>query len=362
MQGGEVIVPRYSLQLAKPYASTKFVIYVANLSGMLLGELVGTLQSVSWEGDGYGSATLICPPEFLAQTPWLFQYGNRVMIEFDNGLPAWGGFIDPPREISDTQLVVQMYEGGAILDRRETDGPLSYSGSLAKTASAILTDVVGRVPNLGIRPGYRSNDGRLLDVAFGTRKLLSRVAEQLRQRDPKMHWLVKPEWENRRIVFDLVTYYECLRDDVNRVVLAEGHNFASQSSLEQGPIINEFRVTPTETGDAAQDRDEQSVGVHGLRQLSVTLPSALETNLLAQAQQHAEGQVEAYSQPRLRTIGTALDASPALFRDYGVGTRLTLEMVQEGMSVREATVMTVEYVPGTGTATLVLDVAREDRL
>jgi hypothetical protein len=96
---------------------TQYVAYVADRRGVILGELQGALESVSWKADGYGTAAMILAPAAARVVAPLLEYGNRVLIEFDNGLPAWGGVIDPPREgavalYGPSREVVEKLSGG----------------------------------------------------------------------------------------------------------------------------------------------------------------------------------------------------------------------------------------------------------
>ena len=63
--------------------------------------------------------------------------------------------------------------------------------------------------------------------------------------------------------------------------------------------------------------------------------------------------------PRLRTSGAALDVAPGRFRDYGVGSVVTLEAERPEARSNPALIISMDYAPGDGTLGLVFDDTEE---
>ena len=69
----------------------------------------------------------------------------------------------------------------------------------------------------------------------------------------------------------------------------------------------------------------------------------------------AHAQLAAYGKPRLRVAGAALNLPPALYRDYGIGSRIAIEASTPMATSEKLTVIGMEFTPGTGTLSLVFD-------
>ena len=84
-------------------------ITVTNYHGVPLGELAADVESVTWLLNEAGRARLDVPNPGTAAE--LIQFGNRVLIEFDNGLADWTGYIDPPRRWRYGSAMLTVYGG-----------------------------------------------------------------------------------------------------------------------------------------------------------------------------------------------------------------------------------------------------------
>ena len=84
--------------------------------GRLIGELSGDITALSYELNAVGRAKITVPPR-LAH---LIEFGNRLLIYLDNGLPPWAGFIDPPRGWKYGGIGLTAYSGERLLQHRVT--------------------------------------------------------------------------------------------------------------------------------------------------------------------------------------------------------------------------------------------------
>ena len=344
-----------------------YILYVADASGTIIGEMAGSLESVSWATDGYGMATLILPlSAALAYGP-LLEFGNRVCIEFSNGLQPWGGVIDVPRETTLGRMRLQMYEAGYLMNHLLTDAQEVYLGSEARPAPAILVDLVSKSGlGVGLELAARE-DGVPVEAEFHY-DTLATAADKLRSLDAGLHWFMRARSVATagRIGFDLVVFRDALADDTGAAVLIQGHNLVQWSVLEQGPIYNEVLVG---VGDFTHLRngaegdyselytavDAASVQRHDRRQHLITLPEVEGESGPGRARAAAQAKLSAYSKPRLRVRGAALNMTPGLYREYGIGSRIRIEASTPMATSEELVVIGMSYQPGTGTLSLVFD-------
>lgn len=345
-----------------------YILYVADASGTIIGEMAGSLESVSWATDGYGMATLILPlSAALAYGP-LLEFGNQVLIEFTGGLPLWGGFIDVPRETTLGRMRLQMYEAGYLLTERLTEAQAVYLGSEARPATVIMADLA-RQAALGVGIEIVTREEAAPVEAEFHYDTLATAAERLRGLDAGLHYFIRPHPPSGgRIAFDLVIFRDMITDATNSAVLIQGHNLVQWSVLEQGPIYNEVLVGVGDflnpaaldgIGDGYTELytavDAASQRRYGRRQHLITLPEVEGESGPGRARAAAQAKLSAYSKPRLRVRGAALNMTPGLFREYGIGTRVRIEASTPMATSEELVVIGMSYQPGTGTLSLVFD-------
>ena len=347
-------------------SSADYVIYVADPTGQVIGELTGALESVTWAIDGYGMATIVIALPAVLASGRLLRFGNRVAIEFANGLPVWGGVIDVPRETAAGSVRVQLYEAAYLLGWRLTGDNDTYLDADARPAANILVNLVGAAfRDMSFDVGA-ARGGPPVQTEFHYMTLKA-AAEQLRSIDADLHYFFRPrQGAGRRVDFELVVYREQYRDDTRRAVLIQGYNLVEWTALEQGPIYNEVRVAPADflnsdppagqagaAGVVAGDIDSQQR--YGLRQSFVVLPETTGATAGEQAGARAAGDIQAYSRPRLRVQGTCLDMSPGRFRDLGIGSGVRIEAAVPLMLSEALTIIGMEFHPATGRLSLVFD-------
>ena len=261
-EGVEPPAPAWSMQIGRPFASTRYLITVADRDGRILGELWGQLEGVNWRMDGYGQAALLAPPDLARDRPWLIEHGNRVLIEFENGLEPWGGVIDLPRETSAYSARVQMYQAAYVFNWRLLAQDAHYRGEWSNQAAHILRSLVYFRGDMNVNTEQvGGEEGPTVDVTFGQEESVASAAQRLRDLDPDMHYIVKGRRENGRIEFYLHAWHGVRRDDSRVVALIGGHNFVGASTMEQGPLFNVIRTavpgqdapwTSTESGSVAR--------------------------------------------------------------------------------------------------------------
>jgi hypothetical protein len=342
---------------------------VGDRRGVVRGELSGLLENVTWGTDGYGMATLILSLPAALANGALLEFGNRAKIEFSNGLPPWGGVIDVPRETTLGQMRVQMYEAGYMLNWLLTEAQALYLEGDARPAAEILADLVTRSGLDMVFDGTAAGGGEPVEAEFHY-ETLAAAADKLRGLDGGLHWFTRTRPTGARdITFELVAFRDALDDAANRAILIQGHNLVDWSVLEQGPIYNEVLVGIGDFLNPAADLSGEESGYselhtasdgasrmrYGPRQQLVVLPDVTGESGPGRAAARARAQLAAHSKPRLRVAGAALNLPPALYRDYGIGTRIAIEASTPMATSEKLVVIGMEFQPGTGTLSLVFD-------
>ncbi len=341
----------------------EYVLYVADRTGTVIGELVGALGAVTWSSDGYGMSSLALSPASAARYGSLLDFGRRAQIEFSGGLAPWGGFIDVPRETTRGLVTAHLYEAGYALNWLLTGPQDLYLESEARPAAEILADLVRRSGmDIGLDVTL-AGGGPPVEAEFHY-ETLAAAAEKLRGLDAALHYYTRPRHTTgQRIDFDLVLFRDTGAAG-GGAVLVPGWNLADWTTLEQGPIYNEvmvgigdFLTVLQRPGDAV-NRHELGIAIdpasqqrYGRRQQPPIVLTEAEAGP-GRAEARARAALEVASTPRGRVQGTCLNLPPGPFSDLRVGTRVTVEA---SPSVLEASllVLGMEFRPSAGTLSLV---------
>lgn len=345
------------------------VILVSDRYGKPLGELQthGAIDSVTWRIDGHSALKMTLSPDIQDDKPELVMVGNKVLIYFTNGLPDWGGVMDLPIEYSDRAIDVTLYSAEYMLNWPLT--PRMYH----RTAFArdILADLAAMVDLPGeygisvVQSSYleTGGDDEEIEAEFSFEPLAS-VIGKLQDKDPLLHYFIRPAVYDGRVNLDFIVYRGELTE-VPDARLLQGHNFVGVGVLDQGPIFNEFIVagqgTDFNEGGATYFTvgDEES-GRRFYRR-GKFLAHPLEDANSGQLAVLGYGELRKYAAPRTRFRGRLLDLPPAEFQSIGLGQRVTAELQwppPDGVTV-DVTVIGMEYEPGTGTLNLVVEYAGE---
>ena len=342
-----------------------YVIYVARQDGVIIGELAGALESVAWGTDGYGMASLLLPLRSALLYGALLEFGNRVVIEFSNGLSPWAGVVDVPRETTVGTVRVQLYEAAYTLNWLLTEANALYLDSGARPAADTLVDLAAQA---GLDVAFETTaavGGEMVEAEFHY-ETLAQAAEKLRGMDAGLHYFIRPRVTGgRRADFELVIFRDLLADDSSRAVLIQGHNLVDWTALEQGPIYNEVRVG---VGDFLNEQpddtnyhelhiadDTASRQRFGLRQQLVVLPDVVGESGPGRAAARAHAELATYGKPRLRVRGACLNLAPGQYRHFGIGSKVRVEAAVPMALAESLTVIGMEFRPAAGTLSLVFD-------
>ncbi len=363
-----VVQPPAPTFVARPVIGFgRYLIRVGRPDGAVIGELRGELSAVSWGVDSYGMATVVMPAQVITRTPELFQFGNMVRIDFDNGLRPWIGVIDPPREVLTATMQLSLYEASYMLTWRVTAAQGVATTHEAAHAATLVSDLVraAHLPFASSR--YGDLGGPPIDIAFDNEVVLSAIGRVL-ELDEELHYdLVDASPSDGRITPALRLWRGVRADDSARVTLRCGYNLIEPRILEQGPINNQVIVEtkapeveteivtdeplhgPTYIGNNAGSQATQAT-----RQAFVALPDVDTAITPGAGQRYADAQVARLAWARRRISGISLNMATGRWHDFSTGSRIRLETYAPQPMMLTATVNGLEYTPATGRLSLTL--------
>jgi len=398
--GGSPPTPPYTHVAPSLLPPNRAVVRVADGDGQMIGQLLGKIESVTWRSDGYGMATMLFPPAAQFSYLNLLEFGNRVRIDFQSGLRPWAGVIDVPQELSGGILRVQAYEPAYLLASRLTRRVARFPLESGYGAVAIATLLLSRLEDHPLRVhdegGFGAPSVEALAMTYTFETVLGAL-DKLREVDPYFHYHSGGDYQSvaGRIDFQLSLYRGALEDDTERAVLQQGINLADVQVLTQGPIINrvvmasgdadidgDYELANNETTDQpiypTDDRYGQAYylntapGVmlaaqvpgdrprYGRREQFVVLSDLTAGDrlysLMAHLETRAAALLDRQASPPQRVAGTSLNLSPGLWRNFGVGSLVTLRANgAAGAPIQQEMYVTgMDFAPAAGTLNLVL--------
>lgn len=333
-------------------------VIVGDKSGTILAELEPDLGPVLWRLNGEGSLTFSIDKNDAKTTAENLRIGNRIMVDFDNGLPAWGGVIDLPRGWDNDQITINCFGAERKLKQRLTGkNKVFTTQTVGGIIKAVLEDAEIVAP-FGIAVGSTFYLGGDTFTISYHHENLADIFEDLLTTFSDFDFAVDTALTN-----GLITFTARLEQRAgavkSRIALLEGHNLTGISLGESGPIQNSWYTIGA--GDAwGDDRpvgtasDTAAIASYDLREAARPfhdLSAASDLNSQA-AFLLAENK-----DPRNLFKLTAIDLAPALFADYVLGDTVKLQTPSFGFgagfdgSVR---ILARAWDPKTGACDLVV--------
>lgn len=332
---------------------------LADRAGVALAEAAGKVESVSWRLSNVGRLIFSLPRASAQAQEHLLRYGNRVLVQFANGLPDWAGVIDPPREWSgDGQIRVNAYSGEYLLGWRQTDRGRYFSNASPGAIFTALVQEAAALEPLGVSVGSVAGATSTHSPDYHFANVLETIRDSVCGRLTGFEFDVTGALSAGRIVFQANLYARRGLDRPN-VALIAGVNLGADSRLvEQGPIINWWDLAGAGDGWGpdrlvSQVHDDTSWGRYGLRQDARLYPDVSEQSTL---DSHAAVKLAESKAPHNRLDLTALNLAPGRFGDYDLGDAVRVQAPGLGFGGynRMVRVLSREYRPGDGTCRLVV--------
>jgi hypothetical protein len=199
--------------------------------------LEGTVGPVSWRLNRVGKATIAVGKSDPKATGTMLHLYNRVLIEFDNGLPDWGGVVIPPRKWYKEQIELTVLDGGERLHYRMTDHGRYFDSTVAGTIFQRLIKEANAIAETGIviDSVWAGGAGRYKDYHYDD--LLNAI--EILTEQTGYDFAIRPVFESGTLSWK-ASWYEERGEDRPNVVLIEGHNCTVIAFEEQGPVINRW--------------------------------------------------------------------------------------------------------------------------
>lgn len=296
-----------------------------NQSNTLLAELTPDIQSVSWRLNNVGRASFFLPYSDPKCTLSNLQYGNRILVQLENGLPDFAGVIDTPRRQSVEGVTVTGYTAEKLLDYRIT-AKARYFNSAAP--GAIYRDLITQanaIRPMGIDIGnvYVGGTGRTLTYHY--HDLLARIKDLSKLSGHDFD--ITSTYEDRELSFQANWYDVKGSDKSGEVYMTEDRNVDGIRLNAQGNIANNiFLVGEGQTWGnlryVAYDSDDASEADYGYREYAAIQGSVKFSDTL---DQNAIELLAQKKDPRERFRLSVSNKEPGKFGTYDVGDRVTLE-------------------------------------
>lgn len=328
-----------ALQAATPkrrYFGTGIECLIGDQTGRIIAELQPFLGPVAWRLNDVGQAPLTMPKNGMKFLKDYLDIGNRVLIRFDNGLPAWGGVMDFARTWGWHTLDMTSLSGEHLLSLITTGKNRLFTNSQIDTIFTALLNEADAIFPTGINLGLASAGGGLYSTEYHYGNLLQAIRDELTNKLSANHFYIQADEVDGYITFtaNLVEERGLVKPNV---ALLEGHNVGGIEYTEQGPLINSWDVVGADLSSEGDSwgslrlvshlDNTASIAAYGLRQGSVMRTSEeIQGNLDAEA-----GQLLASTTNpgRLFTL-LAANLAPGLFRDYDLGDSVWLEALTYG--------------------------------
>ncbi|MBX7250688.1 MAG: hypothetical protein K1X50_01810 [Candidatus Promineofilum sp.] len=360
LYAGQLVALAVIASLAPAGAAMLFL--VADGQGRILTQLRPDMERISWRFNEVGQVawSLARTDEKLREE--YVRFGNRVLIQFDNGLPAWGGVIGGGYEWGEASVGFLAFSGEALLGWRRTGRRRRFDGvSVGNIALALLAEAEGVWP-VGVRPGRVWLGGPGHYPEYHYKSLEDVLRDSLVENLSAEAFDVSAREEAGRVVFEL-NLYEAKGATRGDVALVEGRNVSDVRFRVEDNIVNAWFMAGegSDWGDTsrvyAEAVDEESVRLYGRREgFEVRSGVIYQSTLDATIQRRLR---ETAYPNRVLALATT-DDRPGRFGDYGVGDTLmcVLPSFDWGGVRGMYRVLGREFFPEHGVCDLVLEEAR----
>ena len=331
--------------------------------GKVLGEITPYFDTFSTILNGIGRTKMSISRNSVDFRSELLSKGNTIYVEFDNGIPAWGGTLDLPYLWGIGGVDINCYEITQRFKSRVTDKNASFYGRKAGTIfRLVLTREENQSP-IGLTMGSIWEGGDEHYPVYHHTSLWDVLDYSIRMME-RCDFRFVPYIENDHIKFRADFYQIAGDDKTNEVSFTEGNNCGAITIVEErGEIINAHYAIGDGT-DWGVDRlvivteDTKSIAQHGRRESSAQYSGSSMSSLLTMQGRNV---IRLNSQPRVIFRAPVTNNDPGKFVTYDLGDTISCELPSYGLdgfydSVR---VMGREYNPNTGQCDVLLEVQNE---
>lgn len=333
---------------------------IGNRFGKIIAEVIPGIGPITWTLNGIGKMTLTLATSNSKATETNLQIGNRIYVEFENGLSPWGGIIGLPRTWSGGIISVACYGIEHLLKYRCTEKNHSFYG---QPVGAIFQELLLREEQqdpLGIVLGSIWLGGNLHWPRYHYKSLWYVLDYSMRKME-RCDYRFVPYLEDNHIKFRADFAQELGTNKITKVSLVEGRNIAAGLQLEeQGAVINaHYAVAEGATWGTERlvipAKDLESIAKYGLRETGrvyagTSVPSTLEM--------YARNELTTNSEPRKIFTLPVTNHEPGMFASYDLGDTIKCVLSSFGFNGFDGDVRVIErtFNPNMSSCDLVVEV------
>lgn len=357
----ESLISAAIFSLLEP-AGVAILFLIGDINGRVLTEINPYVHRVSWRYSAIGSIVFTMARTDPKLSPEFFNEGNRVLLQFDNGLPEWGGVLTGARDWTYSSVSFEAYSAEWVLTRRRTPRSRYFSDAQVGTILSALIQEANVFYPTGLRLGNIWQGGAAHSPDYHWKSLYDVVADSLVGNLSAGAFDVTPALENGVITF-YANLYERKGGDKSNVALVEGQNISAVRYREIDEVVNAWHMAGEGDGWTDDARvyatvlEGASVARHGMREDFELRSGVVQQSTIDQT---AAKRLQETAWPT-RVLGLSVTNSPpARFRDYGIGDTVTCRLPSYGFSGVHGAfeVKGREFFPGEGVTDLVLVEAR----
>jgi hypothetical protein len=341
--------------------STNAIVQIFDRTGVPIGEVLPEIDYASWRRNEIGQAVFTLAKSDPKANDVYLRAQNRVLITFDNGLPAWGGVIQPEFSIDQTKITIRALTGESLLLRRLTGRGRYFREEPVGGIASVLILEADAVWPLGISLGDVWGGGDRHSPDYHYKDLLTIFRESLFKRLSAADFYAEPlVGENGRLTF-LLYVVERRGRDVPGVALHQGLNVLEPTKVDYtGPIINAWTIVGDGMGWGADRPVAVAEDLASIDRFGRLERSEIHQGVIFQEtlQATADNLLAETAWPRVILDITAVDLPPATFEQYDIGDNLAVELPDYGIGssfVGAATVLGRAFYPKNGRLNLVLE-------
>jgi len=300
---------------------------VFNRAGYSPVDIAPQWDYLAWRLNNVGVGKFSLPYEDENCTTDVLRPGNRVLVRFENGLPAFGGVIDLPRRRTATGVQVTLYSAEHILDWRRTAKSRSFASVTPGAIFQAFLEEANSITPTGIAVGSVYTGGTARTEEYHYHSLWDALVTLQRLSGEDFH--IAPYYSGGRLTF-IGNWYESRGVDLSALVLlAEDKNLAELVMDEQGPIANVVYAAGGGAGGTTWDdrlvgiaQDATSQNEYSYREGAEVITAVFDQTTLDAS---AAAILAEKKDARQNLSCVALDTDPAGFSSYNVGDTVLVQ-------------------------------------
>ena len=338
-------------------------VLIGDRFGRILGEITPFLDPLTWVLNEIGKTRITISRHSSDYEETLLRLGNRIYVELDNGLPAWGGVLGLPRSWNSSGVSITCYAIEHLLQYRVTDKNASLYERPAGEIFRLLLKREEEQDPIGIVMGSIWTGGATHYPRYNHENLWDVMDYSIRRME-RCDYTFTPYLEEGHIKFR-ADLFQIAGDDRSAIVaLMEGRNAGEVLLIEeQGELVNtHYAISEGSVWDETRmvitGQDKESVAKYGRRETAkVYAGTSMESTLEMQSR----NVLRLNSKPRLYFRLPVSNNEPGKFDSYGLGDEIACQLPSFGFDGFDDNVRVLarEFNPDTGNCELVVEVPNE---